>query len=288
MIAVSLTAVVTAAITYLAVVGIDSGGKSPSLPSAKLPPSNEQVSSAAREQGPYLKSSPPAPEKPSLASRQFPPAGPEPGTPEKSSPASTAAPRVSYPQSEPVSPAAEPPQKALRGKPTRSPASSQRVAIIPSPSRIPTGSSSPASESLLKKSPPPTADSLSRQAIPEVQSGKPQEPSRMEAQAGTKAPTPPVDEKIAERNATSEKVDPSPGMAKISSGTAVTGPSSSPPRLKISGIVWNDDPAKRRAVINGIFTNEGSVVEGLKVLEILPTKVRFLHQGRPLEISIFE
>ena len=110
----------------------------------------------------------------------------------------------------------------------------------------------------------------------------------MEAQPGTKVPTLPVDEKIADRNAPSEKVDRSPGMARISAGTAVNGPSSSLPRLKISGIVWNDDPAKRRAVINGTFTNEGSVVEGLKIVEILPTKVRFLHQGRPLEISIFE
>jgi type II secretory pathway component PulC len=110
----------------------------------------------------------------------------------------------------------------------------------------------------------------------------------METQAGTKAPTPAVDETTADRKATLEKVDPSPGMARIPAGAAVNGPSSSPPRLKISGIVWHEDPAKRRAVINGTFTSEGSVIEGLKVVEILPTRVRFLHQGRPFEMSIFE
>jgi type II secretory pathway component PulC len=77
-------------------------------------------------------------------------------------------------------------------------------------------------------------------------------------------------------------------MAPKPPETPVSGLSSSPPRLKISGIVWHDDPSKRRAVINGTFTNEGSVIEGLKVLEILPTSVRFLQQGRPFEISIFE
>ena len=110
----------------------------------------------------------------------------------------------------------------------------------------------------------------------------------MENQPGTKAPASAANEKTADWKAASEMGDRSTGMAKKPAETAVNGPSSSPPRLKISGIVWHDDPAKRRAVINGVFTTEGSVIEGLKVVEILPTRVRFLHQGRPLEISIFE
>jgi type II secretory pathway component PulC len=59
------------------------------------------------------------------------------------------------------------------------------------------------------------------------------------------------------------------------------------PQLKISGIVWHEEPAKRRAVVNGSFTSEGSVIEGVKIVEIFPTKVRFLHQGRYFEVSVF-
>jgi len=286
--AVSLTAGVTAAITYLAVVGFGSWGKSSSLPSAEFPPSSEQVTPAAHDPEPYLKISPPAPEKLSLASRQVPSAAPEPGTSAKSSPPSIGAPRASHPQSEPASSAAVPPQKALTGDSTVSPASSRQVVISPPRSGGLTESSPPASEAPLKASPRPTPDSLPHQTGREVQGGKPQEPPKIETHPGTKAPTPSAGEKIADRKAISGKVDRSAGMAQKPAETVVSGTSSSPPRLKISGIVWHDDPSKRRAVINGTFTNEGSVIEGLKVVEILPTRVRFLHQGRPFEMSIFE
>jgi hypothetical protein len=286
--AVSLTAFVTAAITYLAVVEFGSWGKSSPIPSANLPASGEQVPRGTLEPAPFLKTSPPAPEKPPLASRQVSPSAPEPGPSAKSSPPSIAAPQASPPSSEAASLTGKVPQKALTGEPVLSPSSGQRVAISPSKSGSPTESSPLASEPPDKKSPTPTPDSLPRETVREVQSGKTQGPSRMETQPGTKAPAPAADEKIADRKATSEKVDRSTGVAKKPAETAVNGPSPSPPQLKISGIVWHDDPTKRRAVINGVFTAEGSVIEGLKVVEILPTRVRFLHQGRPLEISIFE
>lgn len=59
------------------------------------------------------------------------------------------------------------------------------------------------------------------------------------------------------------------------------------PELKISGIVWHEESSKRRAVINGHFTSEGSVVDGVTVVEIHPTKVRFSQNGRFFEISAF-
>jgi hypothetical protein len=287
--AVSLTAAVTAAITYLYVGGFGPWGKTSSLPSAKLPPSSEQVSRATLGPGPDLKLSSPAPEKGSFPGRQSPPAAPEPGTREKSSPPSIAAPHASHPQSEWAESAGAVPQKALKGKPAQFPSPTQRVAISPSQPGIPIGSSSPPSESPPEeKSPPPPPDSLPRQTVREAQSGKTQDPARRETQAGPQAPTPAAGETMADRKATAEKVDRSPGIARIPAGAAVNGPSSSPPRLKISGIVWHDDPAKRRAVINGTFTSEGSTIEGLKVVEILPTRVRFLHPGRPFEMSIFD
>jgi hypothetical protein len=60
------------------------------------------------------------------------------------------------------------------------------------------------------------------------------------------------------------------------------------PRLKISGIVWHEQPAMRRAVINGSFATEGSHIEGVKVMEILPTRVRFSYRNQVFELSAFE
>ena len=60
------------------------------------------------------------------------------------------------------------------------------------------------------------------------------------------------------------------------------------PRLKISGIIWNIEPAIRRAFVNGSFISEGSEIEGVKVVEIRPTGVRFSYKGRVFEISAFD
>lgn len=59
-----------------------------------------------------------------------------------------------------------------------------------------------------------------------------------------------------------------------------------PPSLKLSGILWQEDPSERQAVINGNFVREGGMVEGVKVLKIHPTHVSLSYNGRPFEISI--
>lgn len=59
-----------------------------------------------------------------------------------------------------------------------------------------------------------------------------------------------------------------------------------PASLKLSAIVWYEDPSKRFAMINGIMATEGSSVEGVKVVEINPTSVRLLHNGEYFEISM--
>jgi Type II secretion system protein B len=286
--AVFLTAVVTASITYLAVVGSGSRGKSPSLPSAKFPPSSEQVSSSTPEPEPYLKISPPAAEKPSLASREVPPAAREPGTKAKSSPPSIGVPRASHPRSEPVSSAALPPQKALTGDSTVSPGSSQRAAISPPRSGSPTESSPAAPEVPIKIIPPSTPAPVPRETVRQVQSGKTEGTPKIETHPETIVSTPSAGEKMPARKAIPEKADRATGIPQKSAETGVSGPPSSLPQLKISGIMWHDEPSKRRAVINGTFTSEGSTIEGVEVVEILPTQVRFVYQGRAFEISIFE
>jgi hypothetical protein len=39
-------------------------------------------------------------------------------------------------------------------------------------------------------------------------------------------------------------------------------------------------------MINGTIATEGSVIEGVKVVEIHPNKVRFSYNGQPYEISM--
>jgi general secretion pathway protein B len=59
-----------------------------------------------------------------------------------------------------------------------------------------------------------------------------------------------------------------------------------PPSLKISAIIWYEEPSKRLAMINGNLTSEGSFIEGAKVEEIFPNRVRLSFNGQPFEISI--
>lgn len=58
------------------------------------------------------------------------------------------------------------------------------------------------------------------------------------------------------------------------------------PSLKISAIIWYEDPSRRFAMINDTMTHEGSVIEEVKVEEIHPNRVRFSHNGRLFEISV--
>jgi hypothetical protein len=59
-----------------------------------------------------------------------------------------------------------------------------------------------------------------------------------------------------------------------------------PASLKLSGIVWSEDPSKRLAVINGLVTTEGYVFEGVKVVEIYPDHVLLLLNDQPFELSL--
>ncbi len=58
------------------------------------------------------------------------------------------------------------------------------------------------------------------------------------------------------------------------------------PPLKVTGIGWQKDATARYAVINGTAVSEGGIVDGAKVEEILPDKVRLRVDGNPVEISM--
>ncbi|PLX86150.1 MAG: hypothetical protein C0617_01975 [Desulfuromonas sp.] len=56
--------------------------------------------------------------------------------------------------------------------------------------------------------------------------------------------------------------------------------------LVISGIAFGENPLARLAVVNGLPVMEGTVVEGAKVLEILPDRVRFVSGEGEFEVSM--
>jgi general secretion pathway protein B len=60
------------------------------------------------------------------------------------------------------------------------------------------------------------------------------------------------------------------------------------PILKISGIVWEEVPSERKAVINGAVAREGDTVEGVKVLEIHPTHVVVSSRGKSFKVKMFD
>jgi general secretion pathway protein B len=82
---------------------------------------------------------------------------------------------------------------------------------------------------------------------------------------------------------TEKPVEHTPNPAQQLPKESVT---TTPPSLKISAIVWYEEPSKRLAMINGNLTSEGSFIEGVKVEEIFPNRVRFSFNGQPFEISI--
>ena len=58
------------------------------------------------------------------------------------------------------------------------------------------------------------------------------------------------------------------------------------PSLRVSGIAWQKDGADRLAVVNGRSVTEGGVIEGARVEEIFPDRVRFSLAGRKFDISL--
>jgi hypothetical protein len=88
---------------------------------------------------------------------------------------------------------------------------------------------------------------------------------------------------IAERRRASDDADP-PGKAlpQPEDKTAAR------PVLKVSGIVWQEEPSERKAMINGTVVREGDTVEGAKILEIYPSHVFVSFKGKSFKVTMFE
>jgi general secretion pathway protein B len=155
----------------------------------------------------------------------------------------------------------------------------------------------------LSKSPPPSAmnpPALDQQAAPVPIPSEPARDTRDEI-----SPVPPKiqssvmskrpaaasvenkgDEKKLNQNVSPREADIAVEKTKMPPEHTPKGSATASPSLNISAIVWYEEPSKRFAMINGLIVTEGAVVEGMKVEEIYPDRVRFLHNGQHLEISI--
>jgi cytoskeletal protein RodZ len=118
-------------------------------------------------------------------------------------------------------------------------------------------------------------------------SAETQVPQESETQGEGKVSATSLDATKTDQSAIPEKRDAVPEIkpGKIPEPKVSDSPTS-PPHLRLSAIIWYEEPSMRFAMVNGFKANEGSVVEGAKVVEINPTSVRFLHNGQYFEISL--
>lgn len=121
----------------------------------------------------------------------------------------------------------------------------------------------------------------SREPVPDARDEASRVPPKIENHTESKNSAPPLDEKKA------READVAPGATQKPAERTPTKSILTPQSLRISGIVWHENPSERLVVINGMILREGSDIEGAKVVEIYPTHVRFMHKDQPFEISIF-
>ncbi len=143
--------------------------------------------------------------------------------------------------------------------PVNPPASSQQVLPVPSESGVVVKSSPPPSINPPLPSQPVPSAPLSHEPVHAPPEAISRVPPKIQSQEESKIPA-----------------------AESTQTESVLGPRS----LRISGIVWSEEPLNRIAVINGASITEGSFIEGVRVVEIFPTHVRFLHNNRPFEIPL--
>jgi hypothetical protein len=238
--------------------------------------------------GSLWKTSPPAAVKSSEPSQLVPPAPPKPGSMLTSSSPASVNPPVPSKQVASVPTKSGPPKKSSPPLPGKPPAPTLQDTFVPPKPDSPPKSSSPV---------PVTPPAPGQQVSPAAPSGEPvrdareeikRVPQKIQDSAESKTPASFPGEKKPSQNVISKGEEVAPGSARKSPDPPPKESAATPPLLKISGIVWHEEPSERRAVINGSFTKEGSVIEGVKVVEIFPTRVRFSHNGRIFEISVFE
>lgn len=182
--------------------------------------------------------------------------------------------------------------KSSPPSPVIPPAPSQGIVPAPMEFHSPSKSSVPGPVNPPAPSQQVSPASVSRKPVQEVRdeinpkSPNPQTPAENKITIESKPAAISIDEKKAKPTMIQEGTEVAPSSSKKVPEQATTGSPMNPPSLKLSAIVWYEDPSMRFAMVNGIKASEGTIVEGVKVVEINPTSVRFLYNDRYFEISM--
>lgn len=189
-------------------------------------------------------------------------------------------------------------QKESPPAPDHSPAPSQKSApapmepSLPSESSFPEHRSSPGARQEVQSTPAPhqqvrdTKDEMSQVPLKIETPPEGKIPVESKPSIEIKSPATSVDERKAIHKVPTKEGDAAPASGKKPDESLSSGSATSPPSLKLSAIVWYEERSQSFAMINGIRANEGSVIEGVKVVEIHPTSVRFFYNSQYFEISI--
>ncbi|HEX9022686.1 MAG TPA: general secretion pathway protein GspB [Geobacteraceae bacterium] len=168
----------------------------------------------------------------------------------------------------PAAPAS--PQKTVAVSPAVPPQAAQIVAVPPAASvQAPQSVATPPVGTASPPHVPAVAARNRAPALsphPAVVRPKPLVNSAAQQQAGPK---------VAERPAPPQAAQPS-----------LPAPAPSRPKLTVTGIGWQKDNGDRLAVVNGRAVSEGTVIEGAKVEEIFPDRVKFSVGEQTFEISL--
>ena len=113
-------------------------------------------------------------------------------------------------------------------------------------------------------------------------------PTEVKTSAESKSVETSLEKKKASQEVISEEAEVAPGNGQKTAEQSPDGSATALPSLRLSGIVWSEEPSNRFAMINGAVATEGSVIEGVKVVEIYPTRVLLSHKGQSFEISMFK
>jgi hypothetical protein len=192
----------------------------------------------------------------------------------------------------------QPGRRAESAPPLREPARGDQEGIPPASSRSrKSAESKKPAETASSPTPKPGAamrgegqvESLPSSQAPakETQERTPSLSGKVQDSSESRKSSPlPVEKKAGEKMG-QEGAGTGPAEAKEAAENRSENAGAAPSDLRLTGIVWSEDPSGRCAVINGAILTEGAEIQGVKVVEILPNRVRLREHGRVFEIQLF-
>lgn len=155
--------------------------------------------------------------------------------------------------------------------PTQAPAASRAAMPAPLPSPPP---------------PPKPAELPAAQPPADIGKGElPPPPAKPREMPPSPPPAKPVETPLTRPRAVS-RPQPAAAAANKERETPENSANGSAARLRVSGIVWQEERSARRAFINGNIASEGSVIDGARIVEIYPGRIRFSREGKWFDVPL--